>query len=105
MSMSRAGTRTRRSSIRSAGSGSSRSRSTFMPKLIKNDAVIEDAWTRLASDATIDALPAEGPVLVPLALWLQHREQLLHRGSIGVWLSPSDDPAALAGDVGTLELI
>ncbi len=76
-----------------------------MPKLIKHDAVIEDAWTRLPADARIDAVPLRGPVLVPLALWNAQREHLLQRGGVGVWLAPSDDPAALADDVAALDVI
>jgi uncharacterized protein (DUF934 family) len=76
-----------------------------MPKLIKIDRVIDDATTRLATDARIDAVPLRGPVLVPLALWQEHRAFFLQRRDAGVWLAPSDDPAALADDAADLDVI
>jgi uncharacterized protein (DUF934 family) len=42
---------------------------------------------------------------VPLALWLVHRDDLLSRGDIGVWLAPDDDPETLGADIGLLPLI
>lgn len=48
----------------------------------------------------------EGPVVVPLAAWLERRSDLVARtGPIGVWLRPDDDPAALARDLAHLALI
>ena len=75
-----------------------------MPKLIKHDAVIHDAWATLAADATLGDLPS-GPVIVPLALWRRARDVLAFRGDVGVWLAPTDDPAALAGDAADLPVI
>ncbi len=75
-----------------------------MPQLIKGRAVVDDRWT-LQRDVSSPAELAEGaPVIVPLAFWLAHRDALLARGDVGVWLAPSDDPAALA-DVGALPVI
>jgi uncharacterized protein (DUF934 family) len=75
-----------------------------MPRLIKGRALVEDRWT-LQRDVSSPAELAEGvPVIVPLAFWLEHRDALLARGDVGVWLAPSDDPAALA-DVGALPVI
>jgi uncharacterized protein (DUF934 family) len=76
-----------------------------MPRLIRNRTVVDDRWTlrrELSSPADI----AEGaPVIVPLAFWLAHREALLLRGDVGVWLAPSEDPAALAADIPALPII
>lgn len=47
-----------------------------MPKLIKDAAVIEDSWQLLADQAS--DIP-DGPVIVPLALWLEKQAQLEHR--------------------------
>ena len=44
-------------------------------------------------------------MIVPLALWLAHRDALRARGDVGVWLAPSDDPAALAADLVRLPVI
>lgn len=76
-----------------------------MPRLIKDRAVVDDAWSLLReADAPAD-LPSKSPVIVPLAFWLAHREALMARDDVGVLLAPADDPAALAGDVGALPLI
>ena len=75
-----------------------------MPQLIKNAAVADDAWTVVRDAAAADALPA-GPVIVPFGLWRTERAALLARGSVGVWLAPSDDPAAIADDAAQLPVI
>ena len=75
-----------------------------MPRLIKRGAVVEDGFV-VVRDAAVPAdLPA-GPVIVPLALWQSHREALRTRGSLGVWLAPADDPAALAHDLAHLAVV
>lgn len=42
---------------------------------------------------------------MPLALWTGRRAALIARGEAGVWLSPADDPGALADDVHRLPVI
>lgn len=59
-------------------------------------------WPVLAEG---DALPASGPALVPLAVWLADREALKDRPQTGVWLAGGDDPAALAGDLAGLAVV
>jgi uncharacterized protein (DUF934 family) len=76
-----------------------------MPKLIKGHAVVEDSWTLLRDAASLVDLPASGPVIVPLALWVARREELLSRGDVGVWLAPADRPDVLADDVHALPLV
>lgn len=76
-----------------------------MPKLIKGRAVVDDGWTLLPKDAALADVHAGIPSIVPLALWKTQRSALLVRGDIGVWLLPTDDPAELAADIGTLPLI
>jgi uncharacterized protein (DUF934 family) len=73
-----------------------------MPQLIKSGAVTQDRWTLLREPAT--AWPSS-PVIVPLATWLASRAELAARADVGVWLAPTDDPALLAGDVGTLSVV
>src|SRR4051812_26773228 len=92
------------SSSTSTASGSTLSRSASMPQLIKCGAIVEDRWALLRDAATLEDCPA-GPVIVPLALWRAHRDALLARGDVGVWLAGSDDPAALATDAGALPVI
>ena len=76
-----------------------------MPPLIKDGAVAGDRWALLPEAYSCTDLPARGPVVVPLALWLAERGALRARGEVGVLLAPGDDPAELGGDIGTLPLI
>jgi len=73
-----------------------------MPQLIKRGALAVDPFT-LVRDAAAE-LPS-GPVIVPLAVWIAQRETLAARGDVGVWLTPADDPSALAADVGRLPVV
>jgi uncharacterized protein (DUF934 family) len=76
-----------------------------MQKLIKERRIVDDRW-ELLRDASSRADIADGvPSIVPLALWLAHREDLLAHGDIGVWLAPDDDPAALVADIDRLPLV
>jgi uncharacterized protein (DUF934 family) len=76
-----------------------------MPKLIKDRVVVDDAWILLRDAASLDDVPAAAAVIVPLALWQRQHDALCARGNVGVWLAPTDDPDALAGDVHRLPLI
>lgn len=73
-----------------------------MTKIIKNGQIVNDDWQVLRIGE--GQLPAEvkvpaGKVLVPLALWLAHSDELIqrkhHGNDLGVWLAPEDDPALL----------
>ena len=75
-----------------------------MPLLTRHRMVVADRWTLVPGTAALADLPAT-PAIVPLALWLAHRDALVERGDIGVRLGPADDPEALAGDVARLPLI
>lgn len=76
--------------------------------VIRGRKVENDVWEALGlapNEGVPQPIP-RGPVLVPLASWLQHRAELLaRREPIGVWLAPGDDPAALAPDLGLLSLV
>lgn len=76
-----------------------------MATLIKLRRVATDNWRLLDAGASIDAVPVAGAVIVPLALWREHRDFLAARGELGVWLEPSDDPGVLAGDLAQLPLV
>jgi uncharacterized protein (DUF934 family) len=83
-----------------------------MALIIKNRAVVEDAWqvVRAAEDGALPAaadLPA-GKVLVPFALWQAERDALVAsrgRDELGVWLAPDSEPADLVADFGRIALI
>jgi len=67
--------------------------------------VVEDPFFIVRDATSLDDLPQGAPVIVPLAVWVVHRDTLRARGRVGVWLSPADDPLALADDVGSLDVI
>lgn len=76
-----------------------------MRPLIKDRAIVADAYVLARGATSLADLPRGMPVLVPLALWRAERATLAGRHGVGVWLSPTDDPAALAGDVAVLPVI
>jgi uncharacterized protein (DUF934 family) len=79
-----------------------------MPKIIKDRAIVDDAWTliRPAADGALPELPAQSDVIVPLALWLAQRDALLARKSkFGVWLAPNDEPEVMAADLDKFSVI
>ena len=74
-----------------------------MPKIIKDRVIADDGFSPVIRDG---ALPPEGPVLVGLSFWREHREQLLARGGlIGVQLEPADDALSLSEDIARLALV
>ena len=48
-----------------------------------------------------DADPAASNVMLPLSVWLEHRDSLAGRNDVGLWLEPDDEVEAIA-DVVTL---
>lgn len=78
-----------------------------MPKLIKDGAIADDAWTLLAkpdSEAAAAEVPA-GQVIVPLTVWLAQKAQLQHRQDIGVWLDSDESVHQLGEDARALPLV
>lgn len=52
-----------------------------------------------AEDGLLPDLPPE-PLIVPLAVWLRRRDDLLDRvPHVGLWLATDDDPQAVAPDL------
>ena len=80
-----------------------------MPRIIRNTSIVEDDWQVLTlaegeTPAAV-ALPA-GPVLLPLAVWMARRDEIIAGGRpIGVWLDSHEGPEALAGDVDRFAVI
>lgn len=70
-------------------------------RIIVDRQIVEDVW-QLIND---DQIPASGPVIVPLQVWLAQRAQLLARGEVGVWIAPGEEVEDLAQDIATLPLI
>jgi uncharacterized protein (DUF934 family) len=79
-----------------------------MPRelVIRKRTVERDPWRvfGLTAEALAEPLP-EGPVLVPLAYWKEHRGGLVARGDVGVWLAPADEPRDLADDLASVALV
>ena len=79
-----------------------------MAKLIRNRSVEADRWQRLELGAggALPPVPADGDVIVPLALWLARRDALAARsGKTGVWLESKDGPEAIVADLARLPLV
>jgi uncharacterized protein (DUF934 family) len=79
-----------------------------MTTLIKQRQVADDPWRviGLPDEPVPDPLPAEGDIIVPLALWRGQQRALLGRqGRTGVWLEGADDPAILFASGSMPELI
>jgi uncharacterized protein (DUF934 family) len=75
-----------------------------MSRLIDRNGPRDDGW--VVVDDGESAPAADAKVLVPYSAWLGSREHWrAHPGSVGVVLSPGNDPATLAGDLDRLELI
>lgn len=79
-----------------------------MATLIKERRIVADNWQLLksAADKSMPAVPLTGDIIVPLALWLEHREALSFRvGRIGVWLDSHEESASIAGDLDRFALV
>ena len=81
-----------------------------MATLIKERRIVADSWHRLERrpKGELPEVPARGDVIVPLALWLQRREELLARaetGTLGAWIDANEGPEALAADVQLFPII
>ena len=75
-----------------------------MAEIIKDSAINHDAWQVVSKDET--TVPAGEKLLLPLALWLQHRTALANRSDIGVWFDSDEQPDTdMASDLQTLPLI
>jgi len=80
-----------------------------MPKIIKNDRIVEDAWQvlKLAEGETAEAVTLpDAPTLFPLAVWRARKDELLARiATAGVWLDSSEGPETIADVLANLNII
>ena len=81
-----------------------------MATLIKERRIVADNWHLLerGPKGELPEVSAHGKVIIPLALWLARREELLSRaetGTPGVWLDANEGPEAIADDVQRFPLI
>ena len=80
-----------------------------MPRIIKNEQIVDDDWAvlKLAEGETPETvtLPA-APALLPLAVWLARKDELLSRNQVlGVWLDSGEGPETIAGDLEHLAVV
>jgi uncharacterized protein (DUF934 family) len=79
-----------------------------MAKLIKDRRIAKDSWQLLecGPSGELPEVPPSGDTIVPLASWLQRREDLLaYPGRLGVRLDANERPEAIAGDLARLSVI
>jgi uncharacterized protein (DUF934 family) len=77
-------------------------------RIIRDGAIVTDDWLQIPSDHQ-GALPA-GKLLVPLALWLSRRDELIERAAVhdlplGAWLEGQEEPAQIAEDLPRLAVV
>jgi uncharacterized protein (DUF934 family) len=75
-----------------------------MGKVIIDGAIVDNQWQRLEEESLEGELPT-GNVIVPLAYWQTHRDALLNRGDVAVWLAPGEEPKDMEDDLSALPLI
>ena len=75
-----------------------------MGKVIIDGAIVDNQWQRLEEESLEGELPT-GNIIVPLAYWQTHRDALLNRGDVAVWLAPGEEPKDLEDDLSVLPLI
>lgn len=74
-----------------------------MTQLIKDGALAENSWVRICAE---DSIPANGDIIVSLALWQEQKTALKnHNGQVAVCLEPGEEPEAIAGDLDDLPMI
>ncbi len=80
-----------------------------MPRIIRKQEIVEDSWQvlSLAAGESAETIPLPaGPVLLPLAVWLARRDEVLQRDEQpGVWLDSDEGPEALAEDCARFAVI
>lgn len=77
-----------------------------MQKLIKDGVIVDDNYTFVALEEDGSLALPDGPVLVKLATWQAHRDQLLaHAHATGVQLAPEEFAESIAEDLSHLDMV
>lgn len=80
-----------------------------MSKIIKNGQIVDDAWQvlKLAEGQTPESVSLpNGPTLLPLAVWLARKTEVLATGNpVGAWLDSSEGPEAIVADLAHFAVI
>lgn len=66
---------------------------------------VADVWTLVAKDNEFSSLDLNQPLILPLALWLEHESDLIDQPHIGVWLDSDEAPELLGQKAARLKLI
>ncbi|UZE97888.1 DUF934 domain-containing protein [Alkalimarinus alittae] len=74
-----------------------------MPKLIKDNQIIDDNW--IVVDADFEGALPEQPAIVPLSYWNQNKASLSARSDIGVWLDSHEEPSHIASDLDSIPVV
>ncbi|MCG8610435.1 MAG: DUF934 domain-containing protein [Pseudomonadales bacterium] len=72
-----------------------------MPKLIKNEAIIDDQWTLLEEVDSVESVSEN--TIVPVAFWLENKDNL--PANTGVWFASDEEPEIISDLVNNLPLI
>jgi uncharacterized protein (DUF934 family) len=74
-------------------------------RVIKDNQIIEDNWTRVDTVEAEQVLP-DGDIIVPFSYWKQNRDALKGRaGNLAVCLNGDDRVEELAADLGQFSLV
>jgi uncharacterized protein (DUF934 family) len=86
-----------------------------MATLIRHRQIVRDSWRLLddpqawllvGEDGLLRDFPADGGLIVPLALWRLRRDDLILRSApVGVRLGADEGPEAIAADLGPIGLV
>lgn len=77
-----------------------------MQKIIKDAQIINDTWHFLTTETIIEDIANSDDIIVPLALWQEHKGLLQNRdGKTGVWLNSAEEVEELVEDLPKLPLI
>jgi len=74
-------------------------------RVIKDNQIIEDSWTRIDTVAPEQSI-ADGDVILPFKYWQQNRDNLAnHRGKLAVCLNGEDKVEDVVNELSRFELI
>ncbi|MEX0941940.1 MAG: DUF934 domain-containing protein [Pseudomonadales bacterium] len=73
-----------------------------MPTIIKDKSITETPFSAVSAE---DADTMASNVLLPLAFWLEHQEELEGRNDVGVWVDADEEVEVLAGFVNSIPVI
>ena len=74
-----------------------------MPRLIRDNQVVEDEWTQLAAGADLPANTDK--LLIAASDWPQRRQQITQSGRAGVWIDGDGDIEDIITDLKTFEVL